>query len=270
MISDVSTRDTGQPLLPDFGSNGTDLETWTPFYWAVSDLTEDEVGSNIRQSRAVAHVLTPSVSNCIQASAGFAPSRDTHEEITEFFFVLSHPGLFQDGTSCEPSAEAREDSTTGQSEDGNVIENTRQIFGNLTGLESDDEGDDRFEEPVRSLVYSFGRRAVCEIDHLIHNGHLPPDAIRFTLRVLGDIEHPETHGYRRWLLQRVLLGSSAPVIRDGANVGLSLMDDPKAIPTIKEAITKERSPLVSKLLKRTLYQLEETAESVSLLAKGRS
>lgn len=80
--------------------------------------------------------------------------------------------------------------------------------------------------------------------------------IGFLLRMLGDMDLAETHDCRRELLEHVLLCSPVPNIRDAANIGLSLMDDPKSIPVFKKAIKKEKSVLLSKVLKKTLCQLE--------------
>jgi len=158
---------------------------------------------------------------------------------------------------------------TEQSDDRVAVEETRQVLRDLASSDLEDEGDERFEESVQSLIVLYGGRAVCEIDYLIRDEQIPPDAIRFVLRVLGDIDHPKTHGYRQWLLQRVLLYSSSAIIRDGANVGLALLDDPEALPVLRKAIEKETSPLVMKFLDKTIRQLEETEASVSLPAQGR-
>jgi len=133
-----------------------------------------------------------------------------------------------------------------------------RLFGTFEPNGIEDETRGVFTEQLGAIVKEYGGMALNEMHHLIINEKVGPDAAEAALCVLGDIDDPGTHNYRRWLLEQVLVKSASPIARDGASLGLSYMDDPCAIPHLKEAIEHEDLPLMRKLLGKTLAQLEET------------
>jgi hypothetical protein len=79
------------------------------------------------------------------------------------------------------------------------------------------------------------------------------------------MDHSATYKYRQWLLTTALSKCKSPIIRDGASLGLAFMDDPATIPFLEKAISSEQSPLLRKLMKRTLDQLKDTLKCLSTL-----
>jgi HEAT repeat protein len=77
------------------------------------------------------------------------------------------------------------------------------------------------------------------------------------LRWLGHMDHPASYRHRLWLLERSLRCSS-PRVRDGATLGLAFLDDPQAIPYLKQAIQREQVYELRADMEQALAQLEST------------
>ena len=127
----------------------------------------------------------------------------------------------------------------------------------------EDEAEKVLNQRLSEFIRKYEGLAVNEIQHLILNEQVEPESAEAALRILGDIDHQATYEYRRWLLEKALIKCSSPIVRDGANVGLSYMDDPRSIPSLKRAIEDEINPLVRKVIRKTLVQLEDTETCLS-------
>ncbi len=75
------------------------------------------------------------------------------------------------------------------------------------------------------------------------------------LQFLGELNHPATKQYRYWLLKR-MLKSGSHWKRDGASLGLDLMDDPEALISIKQAIEMEQIQALRLSMEKVLARLE--------------
>ena len=126
-----------------------------------------------------------------------------------------------------------------------------------------DETEEVLANRLSECIKKYQGLAVTEIQHLIVNEEMKPESVEAVLRILGDIDDPSTYKYRRQLLEKAVIDSSSSVVRDAASVGLSYMDDPHAIPSLKKAIEKETCPLVRKSMKKTFTQLEDTEKCLS-------
>jgi hypothetical protein len=93
-------------------------------------------------------------------------------------------------------------------------------------------------------------------------GNIASEAAWEALRWLGCMEHPQSRAARLRLLENCLQSSSATA-RDGAALGLAAIDDPHAIPALREAIAAERIPELREDLRQVLTQLEATAQCLS-------
>jgi hypothetical protein len=141
------------------------------------------------------------------------------------------------------------------------VEASEEIKGIFRSIEEEtleDELEDEFAKSLLEYVNKYEGIAINEIQHFILKDELAPELAEATLRILGDIDHKPTYNYRRWLLEKALIHCSSPIVRDGANLGLSYMDDPHAIPYLKKAIQNEKLPLLRKVMVKTLDQLEDT------------
>jgi len=111
---------------------------------------------------------------------------------------------------------------------------------------------------MQELLITHGNKALEQIRRIVTGRTLSTDATALVLRLLGEASESESHNSRRKFIEDVLLSARSPVIKDAANVGLASMDDPKAIRSLRTAISSEKSLLLKKLLRQTLNQLETT------------
>ena len=140
-----------------------------------------------------------------------------------------------------------------------VSEKVESIFRAVAEeVELEGEIEDEFTNSLSELIGQYEGNAVIEIQHLILKEEIPPESAEATLRILGDLDHKPTYNYRRWLIEKALIEGSLAIVRNGASVGLSYMDDPHTIPFLKKAISKEENPLLRKVMDKTLSQLEDT------------
>jgi HEAT repeat protein len=124
-----------------------------------------------------------------------------------------------------------------------------QVFED--GMESD------FSKELVSFIKNYSNIAVRMLTDLILNEEVNAEVASEALRWLGQIEDPKTYSHRLWLLEQSLYCSSARV-RDGAALGLAFLDDPHAIPDLREAIQREPYPELREDLEQVLEQLENS------------
>lgn len=142
--------------------------------------------------------------------------------------------------------------------EASVDSQVNNLFGMAPQFAFDDEAEIAFSEQLLTILHRYKGMALNEIYYLIVNARLSSELVESALRTLGGMDQTSTHNYRRWVLEKLLLKGESPVVRDAANIGLSNMDDPHAIPFFKKAIDQEAIPLLQKMMRKTLVQLEET------------
>jgi hypothetical protein len=119
------------------------------------------------------------------------------------------------------------------------------------GIESD------FSRELVSLIKSYGDIAMRVLANLILNEEVNAEIASEVLRWLGQMEDPKTYSHRLGLLEQSLYCSSARV-RDGAALGLAFLDDPHAVPDLREAIQREPYPELREDMEQVLEQLENS------------
>jgi hypothetical protein len=105
-----------------------------------------------------------------------------------------------------------------------------QIFED--GMESD------FSKGIIAFVENHGDTAVDVLGDIIMSEPTDAETASEALRWIGQMKHPLTHSSRLRLLERGLFCLSER-IRDGAVLGLSFLDDSRAIPSLRKAIEIE-------------------------------
>jgi hypothetical protein len=113
----------------------------------------------------------------------------------------------------------------------------------------------RFSKGLILAIEKYGEIAIAVISDLILAERVSSEVASEALRWIGDIDDNSTYE-RRFNLLKESLKCSSPRVRDGAGLGLSFMDDPSAIDSLKEAILKEQSKLLRRNMIQVLEQLE--------------
>ncbi|NOT54677.1 MAG: HEAT repeat domain-containing protein [Deltaproteobacteria bacterium] len=142
---------------------------------------------------------------------------------------------------------------------GGILKVLFREVGSMTfkdGMESD------FSRELIRLVRQYGKTAMEVITSLIVNDNVNAEVAAETLRWLGRVDHPTSHYDRLWLLERSLFSTSV-LVRDGAALGLASLDDPHAIPYLRQAIDREKYASLREDLEQVHCQLEGTRSAAS-------
>lgn len=135
---------------------------------------------------------------------------------------------------------------------GGAIENLFSVGRNEIfedGMES------YFSKELISIVERYGEIAILEIARIITSERAEAYVAAEALKWIGRIKDVGTHSFRRWLLIRGLT-SSSPLAREGAGLGLSFMNDPVAITSLKQAVEREHITELRDDLDQVLHQLQ--------------
>ena len=119
------------------------------------------------------------------------------------------------------------------------------------GMESE------FSRGLTHLILERGGRVLRVADQLESSGLITEGVISEALRWIGLMDDAATHEDRRRFLQRHLSSRSVQV-RDGALLGISFMDDPRSLPSMRKAVECEKVDELKKDLQQVMDQLEET------------
>ena len=121
----------------------------------------------------------------------------------------------------------------------------------MDGMESE------FSRELERLIAEHGKDALDAIDGMVSRKQANNEVLSEALRWVGLMDHDETRERRRHFAQRYLSSDSA-MVRDGAALALSFMDDPRSLPSLKKAIDHEKVPELRGDMQQVLDQLEET------------
>ena len=131
-----------------------------------------------------------------------------------------------------------------------IQENLTKIGNYIKGLFNaakeeifEDGIESQFSISLIKVIERHEEAALEVITNLIINESVNAEVASEALRWIGDMRHEPTHENRLNLLEQSLNCSSIKV-RDGAVLGLSFLDDPRAIDSIKEAMKRENSKLL--------------------------
>jgi len=136
-----------------------------------------------------------------------------------------------------------------------VMDEIESLF--IAGREEffEDGMESRFSKGLISAIEKYDDLAIDAISDLILSEKVSPEVASEALRWIGYIDDDATYESRLHLLEESLKCLS-PRVRDGAGLGLSFMNDLRAIDSLKEAIQKEQSKLLRKNMVQVLEQLE--------------
>jgi len=128
------------------------------------------------------------------------------------------------------TAEQRVSSQTRQEIEQLITRNSGEVF--------EDGRASEFSRKLIEYIEHYGNKTIEILAEAVRGERVNVENAAEAMRWLGHISHPPTYDKRLWLLERSLHHPSYR-IRDGAIRGLESLDDPHAIPSLKEAIQIE-------------------------------
>ena len=116
-----------------------------------------------------------------------------------------------------------------------------------------------FSRNLHTVIRSHRDMAIDAIDRVLRFDQPSAEVAGEALRQVGFVDDPPSH-QRRLALILDHLDSSDPRIRDAASVGITALDDPVAIPRLREALLRENLPRLRRNLQLVLDQLKATRQ----------
>jgi len=123
------------------------------------------------------------------------------------------------------------------------------------GVRFEDGVENDFSRGLVHFVTTYGDRAVDSLRKAILDRKVPPEISSEALTWLARVKDPSTYDSRLRLLIKALLSPSSQV-RDGASLGLALLNDPAALPWARFAVQLERNSELRDDMAKVLSQLE--------------
>jgi hypothetical protein len=136
-----------------------------------------------------------------------------------------------------------------------VEQELQQVFRAARYEIFEDGVESEFSQRLVELIARSGESTLLESNALIRASSTPRHVAAEALKWLGWIRDPHTHAFRRWILADNLTAASV-LVRDGAIVGLTYLNDPAT----KQYVIAARSKEVSAELCRDLDQLIDQLE----------
>jgi len=160
-------------------------------------------------------------------------------------------------TMSQTTYESAESSTAQEKSPVGMIPYIESLFRSASEERFEDGAKSEFSRELTLCVREYGIAAVTAIAELIISEKVDAEVACEALRSLGEMRHPPSYGRRLRLLERSLRCSS-PWVRDGAALGLAWLDDPVAIPHLREAVERENFDDLRQDIRQVLAQLEAT------------
>lgn len=133
-----------------------------------------------------------------------------------------------------------------------------RLFSLATFIDLEPGMANEFSEGLEQVIERHGTKALDAIKRLILDDETASSIAMEALKYIGNFDSNSWHDDRRLMLEDCLRRSHSAWIRDGAGLGLSFLDNPRSIPAIERAITKETSKALKEDLMLVLNQLQRT------------
>ncbi len=140
-----------------------------------------------------------------------------------------------------------------------VKDEVERLFSLATFIDLEPGMTNDFSDGLAELIEKHGEFALREIQELAFGEAVPFTIVAEALRYLGNIESANYAEERRKLLEVCLLKSKYMLVRDGAAVGLSYIEDKKSIPCLLRAIEQESHSELKNDLIEVLSLLQDTS-----------
>ena len=122
------------------------------------------------------------------------------------------------------------------------------------GMDSDTEVE------LGRFVGSYSAVGVRHLAKYLSSQYLKTRTVADIIRVLGRLEHEESHDDRFWIVAHFLL-SETPLARDASAVALEDLGDPRAISKLEEAVEAESVPELRDDLQIALREIKKNVDA---------
>lgn len=143
-----------------------------------------------------------------------------------------------------------------------LVRRIRQAMAAAEEQSFEDGIETAFSRTLSEVIRAHGPAALDVMEAIVAGESANPEVVSEMLRVAGRVAHAATTTQTLRLLERGLLSRSSRV-RDAAVVGIAYLDDPEAIPALREAAERERVAELRTDMEQTLHDLGETARCLS-------
>ncbi len=133
-----------------------------------------------------------------------------------------------------------------------------RLFATGAACDFEDGTPSPFSAGLLAAVREHSTSAMEVVAHLIVYAKVNRRVASEALRWLGQMKDAATLAYRRWLLE-TSLASVSPIVRDGAVLGLSYLEDVHCLPFLAQAA--EREPIAH--LRRDMTELLRYVERIN-------
>jgi len=138
---------------------------------------------------------------------------------------------------------------------GQLEQQILSLFQTASDGVSEDQQYRAFSDKLSTLVILYGDSAIEAMAPFIIGDRVNAEIASATLNCLSHIEGRTSYNFRIWIMERSLQSRSS-WIRDAAALGLEAMDDPAAIPYLKEALGREPNSELRRYLQSVLEYLQ--------------
>lgn len=125
-------------------------------------------------------------------------------------------------------------------ESDSIVTELEIIFGRAKEEKFEDGITSKFSTELNNYVLKNGKIGIEQLKNLINENKINFALVAEALKELGDIEDPITYEFRFKILLDGL-SSSSHLVRDASALGLGKLEDPKAIPYLKDAAINEKN-----------------------------
>lgn len=113
-----------------------------------------------------------------------------------------------------------------------------------------------FARRLLALLNAHGTAAMNQVILLAEEEAIAPEVLAEALRWFGHMGDGVAAVHRRWLLEHALQHPSIQV-RDGAILGLSFLEDPRVVPALEAALSREPHDTLRADIQQVIADLQE-------------
>mgnify|MGYP003381382408 CR=1 FL=1 len=174
----------------------------------------------------------------------------------------AEPNYLAGSSRRRNEAEYSESNTAVTECDPELFDQVQTLFDHGASEFFQDGLNSQFSRSLISLLATHRGAALQAVAQYLFTGSAKPDVKSEALRWIAEYRDSATAHESLRILRRSLLDSS-PRVRDGAILGLASIDDPRALPLLREARQAEGVAELGRLIDSVVEQLIATANAAS-------